>query len=325
MLEGVGVSAAARLEGVRVTFPGGVQALAGIDTAIEAGVITGLVGESGSGKTTLCRVLAGLQVPSEGRAEVEAMDPAALRGTARRRFHRRVQMLLQDAPGSLSPRLTVRALLEEPVAIHGLDRGEARERLTSITARLGLPAGVMGRYPHQLSGGQARRVAIARALMLSPRLLIADEPTAGLDLSVQGELLNLLLELHREAGLTMLVSSHNLGVVRRIAQRTIVMYLGQVVEEGPTAALFASPAHPYSAALLSAHPALDPTRRRSRIVLRGDPPSVTHPPSGCLFHTRCWMAEDRCRVEAPALRPLEGVLVRCHFPLRDGSGGGEAC
>lgn len=306
---------AALLAGVHVTFPGKIHALAGIDASIGAGAITGLVGESGSGKTTLCRVLAGLQAPSQGRAEVAGLTVAGLRGAAKRHFHRTVQMLLQDAPGSLSPRLTVRALLDEPIAIHRLDRAAAGARLASLLSRLGLGPAVMDRYPHQLSGGQARRVAVARALLLEPRLLIADEPTAGLDLSVQGELLNLLSDLHTTLGLSMLVSSHNLGVIRRIAAETIVMYLGQVVEQAPTPDLFAAPAHPYTAALLSAHPAIDPAQRRPRIVLSGEIPSVVAPPSGCRFHTRCFQAQPRCTTEEPTLRQFRAGTVRCHFPL----------
>ena len=314
------MSIGAALRDVRVTFPGGVQALAGIDLDIGSGGTTGLVGESGSGKTTLCRVLAGLQPPSAGQAEVGGtpvggLPVGRLGGEARRRFQRTVQMLLQDAPGSLSPRLTVGALLREPIAIHGLERVGAEARLAELLGRLGLSASMLHRYPHQLSGGQARRVAMARALMLEPRLLIADEPTAGLDLSVQGELLNLLLELRRTLDLTILVSSHNLAVIRRIADRVVVMYLGQVVEEGPTGSLFMAPGHPYTAALLSAHPSVDPARRRPRIVLRGDAPSVVAPPSGCRFHTRCFQAQPRCATDVPALEGGRERAIRCHYPL----------
>ena len=307
-------AAAATLAGVTVTFAGRVRALEGIDLAVPRGAITGLVGESGSGKTTLCRVLAGLLAPGAGRAEVDGA-PIPTSGPARRRFHRTVQMLLQDAPGSLSPRMTVRALLDEPIAIHRLDRPASARRLEGLMTSLGLGPALLDRYPHQLSGGQARRVAVARSLLLEPRLLIADEPTAGLDLSVQGELLNLLEGLHRDLGLTMLVSSHNLGVVRRIAGQVVVMYLGQVVETGPTAALFATPAHPYTAALLSAHPSIDPARRRARIILQGEIPSVVAPPSGCRFHTRCPQADARCRAEMPVLRPVRDTMARCHYPL----------
>jgi peptide/nickel transport system ATP-binding protein len=303
----------ARLAGVSLVFPNGAKALDGIDLELAGNQVTGLVGESGSGKTTLCRILAGLQPPTAGRAEIGG-EPIPRGGVARRRFHQRVQMLLQDAPGSLSPRMTVRALLHEPVAIHRLDLAAAAVRLETLLGRLGLGAALLDRYPHQLSGGQARRVAVARALLLQPALLIADEPTAGLDLSVQGELLNLLQSLQREFGLTMLVSSHNLGVIRRIATTTVVMYLGQIVEQAPTAALFAAPAHPYTAALLSAHPAIDPARRHARIVLKGEIPSVFNPPPGCRFHTRCPKARADCMATEPVLRPVGDGLVRCHYP-----------
>ena len=305
----------ATLADVQVTFRNGARALDGISLAIAPNEVTGLVGESGSGKTTLCRVLAGLQPPTTGHAEVDGLPVLDLHGAARTRFHRHVQMLLQDAPGSLSPRKTVRALLHEPIAIHRLDPAAAATRLGTLLGRLGLGPALLDRYPHQLSGGQARRVAVARALLLEPRLLIADEPTAGLDLSVQGELLNLLQSLQQDLGLTLLVSSHNLGVVRRIATTTVVMYLGQVVEHGPTAALFASPAPPYTAALLSAHPAIAPERRHARIVLSGDIPSVFDPPTGCRFHTRCPHARPNCRTDEPHLLPHAAGHVRCFYPL----------
>ena len=306
---------AALLDRVGVTFRNGARALDDISLTLAPGSLTGLVGESGSGKTTLCRVLAGLQPPTAGRAEVDGSMVAPRTGAARMAFHRTVQMLLQDAPGSLSPRMSVRALLKEPIEIHALDRKQATARLADLLVRLGLGSALLDRYPHQLSGGQARRVAVARALLLQPRILIADEPTAGLDLSAQGDLLNLLQTLQSDLGLTMLVSSHNLGVIRRIADSVIVMYLGQVVEHGPTAALFAAPAHPYTAALLSAHPAIDPARRSTRIILQGDIPSVFHPPGGCRFHTRCPEVQAVCRIKPPPLEPRAGRAVRCHFPL----------
>ncbi len=311
---GEGSKASATLRSVALTFPNGARALDQITLALTPNTITGLVGESGSGKTTLCRVLAGLLPPTSGHAEIDGR-PIPTRGKARRHFHRTVQMLLQDAPGSLSPRMTVGALLQEPITIHHLDLASAQARLTSLLNRLGLPRTILDRYPHQLSGGQARRVAIARAVLLEPTLLIADEPTAGLDLSVQGELLNLLLSLQQDLGLTMLISSHNLGVIRRIAHTTVVMYLGQIVEHGPTAALFANPAHPYTAALLSAHPAIDPARRRNRILLHGEIPSVFAPPSGCRFHTRCPQAQPDCRTTEPALEPHGPTIARCLHPL----------
>jgi oligopeptide transport system ATP-binding protein len=311
------VKPAASLERIGVRFAGGAQALDDVSLILDPNSLTGLVGESGSGKTTLCRVLAGLQPPTFGVAAVDGLPVTPSGTAARMRFHRTVQMLLQDAPGSLSPRMTVRALLDEPVRIHALDQAAAATRLADLLGRLGLGPALLDRYPHQLSGGQARRVAVARALLLQPRLLIADEPTAGLDLSAQGDLLNLLQSLQAELGLTMLVSSHNLAVIRRIADTVAVMYLGQIVEHGPTASLFAAPAHPYTAALLSAHPTIDPARRRARILLQGDIPSVFDPPGGCRFHTRCPRVQPRCRVDPPALIRDNDRMIRCHYPLPD--------
>lgn len=307
------------LRDVAVTFPGGVRALDGIDLDLAGGTVTGLVGESGSGKSTLCRVIMGLLRPSAGRATLDGADVSALLAQDALAFRRRAQMLLQDAVGSLSPRMSVRRMLQEPIDIHGVPDGWTR--MEGLIRRLGLPPGILDKYPHQISGGQARRVAVARALVLSPTLVVADEPTAGLDVSVQGDLLNLLLELQRAMGLTYLIASHNLNVVRRITSRVAVMYLGQIVENAPTDALFAAPAHPYAAALLSTNPSVDPARRRARIVLHGEIPSVRHPPAGCRFHTRCPQVQPRCRVDPPLLKGHGGRSVRCHFPLgtRDAS------
>ncbi len=193
---------------------------------------------------------------------------------------------------------------------------DGRQRIAALLKRLGLPENTLAKFAHQVSGGQARRVAILRALVLTPEIIVADEPTAGLDVSVQGDLLNLMLDLQAEFGLTYLLVSHNLNVVRRITSRTAVMYLGQIVEEAPTRALFDAPAHPYTAALLSTNPSVDPARRKARIVLKGEIPSVVNPPSGCRFHTRCPQAQARCQADAPVLRDAgEERRVRCHFPL----------
>ncbi len=293
----------AALRSVHVRF-GRTQALTDVSFALAPGEIVGVVGESGSGKSTLCRVLIGLQAPSEGAVEVG--------GTA--------QMLLQDAAGSLSPRMRLRTLLAEPIRIHRLPFAAAWSRMEALLRVLGLPPDLLDKYPHQISGGQARRVAIARGLILEPALLIADEPMAGLDVSVQGDILNLLLDLHAQRGLTLLIVSHNLDVVRRAVQRTVVMYLGEVVEDASAAALFSRPAHPYAAALLSANPATDPARRRTPILLQGDIPSPAAPPAACRFHTRCPSVQARCRTEKPALRKIEaGRAVRCHFPFSVGS------
>lgn len=305
----------ASMRGVSVVFGGGVRALDDVSLDIAEGDIVGLVGESGSGKTTLCRVLVGLTQASGGAVEMHGEPVATQLARDTLAFRRKVQMLLQDAVASLSPRMTVGRALREPIAIHSLPREAALQRLAQILHRLGLPSDVLQKFPHQISGGQARRVGVARALVMQPQLIIADEPTAGLDVSVQGELLNLLLDLQQEFGLTYLLVSHNLNVIRRVTRRTAVMYLGQIVEQAPTRVLFERPAHPYSAALLSTNPVIDPQRRSRRIVLQGEIPSVVNPPSGCRFHTRCPVAQPRCASEVPALTELApDVRVRCHFP-----------
>jgi peptide/nickel transport system ATP-binding protein len=301
---------------VCVLFDGRVRALDDVTLAIGRGEIVGLVGESGSGKSTLCRVLVGLVRPSAGTVKVGDRPVGEHLAQGALAFRRRAQLLLQDAVASLSPRMTIRRTLEEPIAIHALPRTETLAQLAGILKRLGLSADVLAKFPHQISGGQARRVGVARALLMRPEIIVADEPTAGLDVSVQGELLNLLLDLQREFGLTYLLVSHNLNVIRRVTGRTAVMYLGQVVEDAPTRDLFAAPAHPYSAALLSTNPAVDPKRRLRPIVLQGEIPSAVNPPAGCRFHTRCPVAQPRCRSDAPSLLPLEGGRrVRCHFPF----------
>lgn len=304
-----------RFDKVDVVYGGKVRALQDVSLTLDKGDILGLVGESGSGKTTLCRVLVGLTPPTTGTVTLGGQSVAQQLREQPLAFRRRVQMLLQDAVASLSPRMTIGRTLAEPIAIHKLPEAQARERLQAIMTRLGLPADVAGKFPHQISGGQARRVGVARALVMQPEVIVADEPTAGLDVSVQGELLNLMLDLQREFALTYLMVSHNLNVIRRVTRRTAVMYLGQIVEEAPTNALFVRPAHPYTAALLSTNPAIDPTRRARRIVLQGEIPSVVNPPSGCRFHTRCPVAQPRCAIEEPALVELgEARRVRCHFP-----------
>jgi len=302
--------------GVSVVFDGQVRALDDVTLAIRKGEIVGLVGESGSGKSTLCRVLVGLTRPSAGTVCVGGQPVGHQLAQEPLAFRRRAQMLLQDAVASLSPRMTIGAALEEPIAIHQLPRAEAMEQLAAILRRLGLPQDVLAKFPHQISGGQARRVGVARALLMRPEIVVADEPTAGLDVSVQGELLNLLLDLQQEFGLTYLLVSHNLSVIRRVTGRTAVMYLGQIVDEAATRDLFAAPAHPYTAALLSTNPAVDPGKRYRPIVLQGEIPSAVNPPSGCRFHTRCPVAKPRCAIEPPPLLALEaGRRVRCHFPF----------
>jgi len=271
-----------------------------------------LVGESGSGKTTLARAVMGLQAVSGGTI---ALDGQAVEGPAgHARLRQAAAMMFQDATASLSPRLTVGYLVTEPFRIHGVPLPDPEGMARELLAKVGLPPAMARRYPHELSGGQARRVGVARALALKPRLVIADEPTAGLDVSVQAEVLNLMADLRAEMGLAYLIITHNLALVRHVADRVVVLYLGRVVEEGPTAEVFAAPAHPYTASLIAAEPRPDPRQRRMDLAIRGEVPSVLRRPAGCEFHTRCPLAREVCRVTAPQLAPVgQGRLARCHF------------
>jgi oligopeptide/dipeptide ABC transporter ATP-binding protein len=295
---------------------GALKAVDAVSLAIRPGETVGLIGESGSGKSSLARLLVGLVRPSAGRVRFDGRDLAGLDRAERRAFRRAVQMIFQDPVASLSPRLTIGRLLAEPLAIHGIDRAQAWPGVLELLRRVGLPETVLGKYPHQVSGGQARRVGIARALVLRPRLVVADEPTAGLDLSVQGDLVNLMTELQRDFGLTYLLVSHNLNVVRAMADRSAVMYLGQLVEVGPSRQIFAAPAHPYTRALIAATPRLDPDRRHAPAPLAGEIPNPAQLPPGCRFQTRCPYADDHCRaVEPPPTALADGWIVRCHKPL----------
>ncbi len=304
------------IQDLSIEFVGGVRAVDRVSLAVATGETVGLVGESGSGKTTLAKSVLGLYRPAAGTVRVAGRDVAHLRGAELLAFRRQAQMIFQDPLSSLSPRFTIRRLLAEPIRIHGLAMAEHWPRVQALLAAMGIAEALLDKYPHQLSGGQVRRVAIARALALNPAFIVADEPTAGLDVSIQGDLLNLLRDLQGRLSLTILMVSHNLNVVRRVTTRVAVMYLGTIVEEGPTRAIFAGPAHPYTAALLAANPTIDPEHTRERIVLEGEIPSPKNPPPGCRFHTRCPRAEARCRSEVPALRPFpDGRSAACHFPL----------
>ncbi|HLZ66100.1 MAG TPA: ABC transporter ATP-binding protein [Aliidongia sp.] len=295
---------------------GPVRAVDAVSLSIRAGETVGLIGESGSGKSSLARMLVDLVRPSDGRVRFDGRDLATLGRSARRAFRRDAQMIFQDPVASLSPRLTIGRLLAEPLAIHGLDRAKAWPGVLELLRRVGLPETILGKYPHQVSGGQARRVGIARALVLRPRLVVADEPTAGLDVSVQGDLVNLMTELQRDFGLTYLLVSHNLNVVRAMADRFAVMYLGQLIETGPARQIFAAPAHPYTRALIAATPRLDPDRRHAPAPLMGEIPNPAQLPTGCRFQTRCPFADDHCRaVEPPPQVLADGRTVRCHKPL----------
>jgi peptide/nickel transport system ATP-binding protein len=303
----------ALIEGVRDPF---IDAVLDVSFAIATGEVFALVGESGSGKTTLARSILGLIRPSAGTIWFRGRALTGLGERALKPFRREIALMAQDPVAGLSPRLTVRALVTEPFLIHSSGRRHREAEARRLLALVGLPERLLGAYPHQLSGGQARRVGVARALALEPALIIADEPTAGLDVSVQGEVLNLLANLRDRLGLAYLIVTHNLPVVRHVSDRMAVMYLGRLVELGPTATIQARPAHPYTAALLEAVPQPDPARRRARLELAGEIPSLRNRPTGCEFHTRCRFAEARCRSEAPVLRPgADERSVACHFPL----------
>lgn len=283
-----------------------------ISLSVAKGESVALVGESGSGKTTLARAVMGLQAVTGGSVVFDGQSVAGPAGLARLR--RDAAMMFQDATASLSPRHTVGYLVTEPFRIHGQPLPDPEYAARDLLSKVGLPPAIAARYPHELSGGQARRVGVARALALGPRLVIADEPTAGLDVSVQAEVLNLMSDLRAEMGLAYLIITHNLALVRHVADRVVVLYLGRIVEEGPTAQVFAAPAHPYTASLIAAEPRPDPRRRRMDLAIRGEVPSILRRPSGCEFHTRCPMVRDHCRHTAPALAAIgAGRQARCHF------------
>ncbi len=301
--------------------PGGTQvvhALDGVSLSVQRGETLALVGESGCGKSTLGRCLLRLYDLTAGQVRFEGQDISRMSQRRLRRLRPRMQMVFQDPYASLNPRRRVGDLLAEPMRIHTdwrRDRIEAR--LHELMGLVGLPREHLARYPHEFSGGQRQRVGIARALALQPALVVADEPVSALDVSVQAQIVNLMMDLQERLGLTYVFIAHDLSVVRQIAGRTAVMYLGVIVETGPTEALFARPAHHYTDALLSAVPEAEATRARARVVLGGEVPSPLAPPSGCRFHTRCPRAEGRCSAEVPVLRAYGGEarLVACHFPL----------
>lgn len=293
-----------------------IDAVLDVSLKVGPGETLGLVGESGSGKTTLARAVLGLVPVHSGSIAVQGKELVGLREGAYRAVRRELGMMFQDPVASLSPRKTVRNLLVEPFRIHGVRDVDADAEARRLLALVGLHDGFLGAYAHQLSGGQARRVGVARTLALRPKLILADEPTAGLDVSVQGEILNLMNELQQQFGLSYLIVTHNLPVIRHVSDRLAIMYLGRLVEQGSTRSVFAKPAHPYTHALLAAVPQPDPDRRREQLELQGEIPSLRRRPSGCEFHTRCIYAQARCRVEAPGPTSLgDGREVRCHFPL----------
>jgi peptide/nickel transport system ATP-binding protein len=296
-------------------------AVDGVSFSVAKGETLGLVGESGSGKTTVARTILRLLDPDEGSIIFDGVDIAGLSRSELQAVRRRMQMVFQDPYSSLNPRMKVGSAIAEPALVHGVvDRSAVGRHVEEMLELVGLPASTAERYPRQLSGGQRQRIAIARALSARPSVLIADEPVSALDVSVQAQILNLLARLLQELDLTMVFIAHQLSVVRHISDRVAIMYLGRIVETGPTDRVFDAPQHPYTKALLEAAPHPDPSRRHTRAAVRGDIPSPFDIPSGCRFRTRCPYAIDRCATEDPALRTVgEKHVAACHvLPFREG-------
>ncbi|MCK6451643.1 MAG: ABC transporter ATP-binding protein [Alphaproteobacteria bacterium] len=291
-----------------------VRAVDGVSFTLEAGRSLAVVGESGSGKSTLARVVTLIEPPTGGTLRLMGKDPFGADAATRRELRRAVQMVFQDPYGSLNPRQKIGAILEEPLIINtALKADERRERARAMLAAVGLRPEHYQRYPHMFSGGQRQRIAIARALMLNPRLVVADEPVSALDISIQAQVLNLMMDLQAELDLAYLFISHDLSVVRHIANDVLVMYLGKPVERGPKETVFERPRHPYTMALLAATPRVDPDDRVKPQIIKGELPSPLNPPPGCAFNSRCPYAQARCLAEVPALRAVEGRLAACHF------------
>jgi oligopeptide/dipeptide ABC transporter ATP-binding protein len=293
---------------------GTVRAVDGVSFRLDRGETLALVGESGCGKSTTARLVLRLIEPSAGLIRFEGMDITDMQGEPLRRLRRRMQIVFQDPFASLNPRMTVGDILEEPLVVHGIgDAMQRRARVNQLLGLVGLAAYHAQRYPHEFSGGQRQRIGIARALAVEPSLIVCDEPVSALDVSIQAQVVNLLKDLQARLGLSYLFIAHDLAVVKHMADRVAVMYLGQIVEIAPKEALFAAPMHPYTRVLLAAIPRPDPHHHAARQLPGGDVPSPMNPPAGCRFHTRCPFAVDRCRSEAPALaEQAGGHRVACH-------------
>jgi oligopeptide/dipeptide ABC transporter ATP-binding protein len=315
----IDVEALLRVRGLEKTFKTGglldrteVHAVRGVDLTIHEGQTFGLVGESGSGKTTVGRLIARLIDPTSGTIDFHGEDLGGLKGAALRAARRQVQMIFQDPLRSLNPRMTIGKLLEEPFRLHDL-QADRRTVILDALREVGLSPSALGRYPHEFSGGQRQRIAIARALILKPRLIIADEPTSSLDVSVQAQVLNLMKRLQKSHGMAFLFISHDLNVVRYMSDQIGVMYLGEIVEVGPSDAMFRDPKHPYTASLVDAVPTVHDFERGSGPILRGEPPSPTSQIPGCAFSTRCPRVMDMCRSLAPPTVKLGIRTVSCHL------------
>jgi len=300
-----------------------VHAVSDVSFEVQAGETMALVGESGCGKSTTGRCILRLIEPTSGEVEFRGVSVLSLGARELRKARRNMQIVFQDPQASLHPRLTVRQLLSEPLEVHGEPPGVVRSRVDELLGLVQLRPEHLDRYPHEFSGGQRQRVGIARALAISPALLVLDEPVSALDVSIQAEIMRLLIDLRERLGLSYVFIAHDLAVVRQLADRVSVMYLGKIVETGPADQIYRNPQHPYTRALLSAIPIPDPVveKQRKRIVLSGELPSPIDPPSGCRFRTRCWRAEERCAIEEPALIPRDGSspthAIACHFPGDD--------